>query len=53
MYTNLSELLVKMAKENGWRVSKQGSTIVLSKGRSTIECPNRRSAVEYLITKNI
>lgn len=53
MYTSLSNDLVRLAKENGWRVSKQGSIIVLSKGRSTIECPDGRSAVEYLITKNI
>lgn len=53
MYTSLSELLVRLAKENGWRVSKQGNTIVLSKGRSIIECPDSRSAVEYLTTKNI
>lgn len=53
MYTSLSELLVKMAKENGWRVSKQGSTIVLSKGRSTIECPDSRCAINYLQTNNI
>lgn len=53
MYTSLSNDLVKLAKENGWRVSKQGSVIVLSKGRSVIECPSSRGAIEYLITKNI
>lgn len=49
----MKELLVRMAKENGWRVYKQGRVIVLSKRRSTIECPDGRAAVEYLITKNI
>ena len=49
----MEELLVKMAKENGWRVCKQGKVIVLSKGRSTIECPDGRSAIEYLQTNNI
>lgn len=53
MYTSLSELLVKMAKENGWRVSKQGNTVILSKGRSVIECPDGKSALEYLQTNNI
>lgn len=53
MYTSLSELLVKMAKENGWRVSKQGDTVILSKGRSIIECPDSRCAIDYLQTNNI
>lgn len=53
MYTNLSNDLVKLARENGWRVSKQGSIIVLSKGRSIIECPDRERAIEYLQTNNI
>ena len=53
MYTNLSNDLVRLARENGWRVSKQGSVIVLSKGRSTIECPSDKRAIEYLQTNNI
>ena len=53
MYTSLSNDLVKLAKENGWRVSKQGSVIVLSKGRSVIECPDGKGAIEYLKTNNI
>lgn len=53
MYTNLSNDLVRLAKENGWRVVQEGCTIILSKGRSVIECPDRKRAIEYLITKNI
>lgn len=53
MYTSLSELLVRLAKDNGWRVSKQGDTVILSKGRSTIECPDSRCAIDYLQTNNI
>lgn len=49
----MKELLVRMAKENGWRVSKQGNVVILSKGRSTIECPDSRCAIEYLQTNNI
>lgn len=53
MYTNLSNDLVKLAKENGWRVSKQGRVVVLSKGRSIIECADGKRAIEYLQTNNI
>lgn len=57
MYTNLSKdnsgHLIRMAKENGWKIEWTDHAIILSKGRSTIECPDRRSAVEYLMTKNV
>lgn len=53
MKTDLRNVLVRLAKENGWRISKQGDTVVLSKGRSVIECPDSKRAIEYLQTDNI
>lgn len=53
MKTDWRNDLVRLAKETGWRVSKQGSKIVLSKGRSVIECPSNKGAYEYLTTNNI
>lgn len=53
MKTEWRSDLVRLAKENGWRVSKKGDRIVLSKGRSVIECPDSEKTVEYLQTNNI
>lgn len=53
MKTDLRNELVRLAKENGWRISKQGNSIVLRKGRSVIECPDSEKAIKYLQTNNI
>lgn len=53
MKTDLWNDLVRLAKENGWKLSKQGSTIVLRKGRSVIDCQDNKKAIEFLQTNNI
>ena len=53
MCARLNEQLIRLAKENGWRITQSGRTIVLSKGRSVVECPDNKRAYEFLTTNSI